>query len=126
MEKAAIDQVSFEDVKLSMENNIVFLAGNIIQMNPEKYMNKFFQQVHSFILSTKLKNIDVNITNLKFLNSAGIKVIIDWIIRVTELPEIQKYTITFLCNPNSFWQETSISTLAIIDSQIVKYQQALR
>ncbi|MCH5149439.1 MAG: SiaC family regulatory phosphoprotein [Spirochaetales bacterium] len=114
-----IETVQEDDVTLSFKEDTVHISGNIVQMKPELYMQNFFKELHQYVLEHKIKRIYVNITKLKFLNSAGIKVLIDWIILITELPEDEKYQLFFICNSKSFWQETSINTLAIIDSHIV-------
>ena len=82
-------------------------------------MHDFFTELHQYVLEHEIKRVDVDITKLKFLNSAGIKVLIDWIILITELSEDNRYQLFFICDSKSFWQETSINTLAIIDSSIV-------
>lgn len=115
-----IETVQEDDVTLSFKEDTVYISGNIVQMKPELYMQDFFTELHQYVLEHKIKRVDVNITKLKFLNSAGIKVLIDWIILITELPEDEKYQLFFICDSKSFWQETSINTLAIIDSNIVK------
>lgn len=115
-----IETVQEDDVTLYFKEDTVYISGNIVQMKPELYMQDFFTELHQYVLEHEIKRVDVNITKLKFLNSAGIKVLIDWIILITELPEDEKYQLFFICDSKSFWQETSINTLAIIDSNIVK------
>ena len=115
-----IETVHEDDVTLSFKKDTVYISGNIVQIKPELYMKDFFTELHQYVTEHEIKHLDINITKLKFLNSAGIKVLIDWIILITELPEDEKYQLSFICDSKSFWQETSINTLAIIDSNIVK------
>ncbi|MBQ1999525.1 MAG: hypothetical protein II220_08600 [Spirochaetales bacterium] len=114
-----IETVKEDDVTLSFKENTVYISGNIVQIKPELYMHDFFTELHQYVLEHEIKRVDVDITKLKFLNSAGIKVLIDWIILITELSEDNRYQLFFICDSKSFWQETSINTLAIIDSSIV-------
>ena len=114
-----IETVKEDDVTLSFKENTVYISGNIVQIKPELYMHDFFTELHQYVLENEIKRVDVDITKLKFLNSAGIKVLIDWIILITELSEDNRYQLFFICDSKSFWQETSINTLAIIDSSIV-------
>jgi hypothetical protein len=114
-----IETVKEDDVTLSFKENTVYISGNIVQIKPELYMHDFFTELHQYVLEHEIKRVDVDITKLKFLNSAGIKVLIDWIILITELSEDNRYQLFFICDSKSFWQETSINTLAIIDSNIV-------
>ena len=114
-----IETVKEDGVTLSFKENTVYISGNIVQIKPELYMHDFFTELHQYVLEHEIKRVDVDITKLKFLNSAGIKVLIDWIILITELSEDNRYQLFFICDSKSFWQETSINTLAIIDSSIV-------
>lgn len=114
-----IETVKEDDVTLSFKENTVYISGNIVQIKPELYMHDFFTELHQYVLEHEIKRVDVDITKLKFLNSAGIKVLIDWIILITEQSEDNRYQLFFICDSKSFWQETSINTLAIIDSSIV-------
>lgn len=114
-----IETIKEDDVTLSFKENTVYISGNIVQIKPELYMHDFFTELHQYVLEHEIKRVDVDITKLKFLNSAGIKVLIDWIILITELSEDNRYQLFFICDSKSFWQETSINTLAIIDSSIV-------
>jgi hypothetical protein len=114
-----IETVKEDDVTLSFKENTVYISGNIVQIKPELYMHDFFTELHQYVLEHEIKRVDVDITKLKFLNSAGIKVLIDWIILITELSEDNRYQLFFIRDSKSFWQETSINTLAIIDSNIV-------
>ena len=78
-----IETVQEDDVTLSFKEDTVYISGNIVQMKPELYMQDFFTELHQYVLEHEIKRVDVNITKLKFLNSAGIKVLIDWIILIT-------------------------------------------
>lgn len=119
-----IETVHEDDVTLSFKEDTVYISGNIVQMKPELYMQNFFKEVHQYVLEHEMKCVYVNITKLNFLNSAGVKVLIDWIISITEVPEDSKYQLFFICNPKSFWQGTSINTLTIIDPHIVQLTHA--
>lgn len=115
-----ITAVQCEDVTLKMIDEDVFVSGSIIQKNPELYMSSFFNKLHDYILERKLKFINVNITQLKFLNSSGIKIIVDWLVKVSNLPDENRYIINFICNKHSLWQDSSITTLKIIDDTIIR------
>lgn len=115
-----IKPVHIDGVDIQFINGDVSISGNIIQKNPEIFMFDFFDKLHEFMLENGNRNININIQNLKFLNSSGIKVIVDWIIKVKALPENKRYTICFICDSVSTWQETIISTLSIIDNRIIE------
>lgn len=109
-------------VTMKFEDNTVTLAGSIDSQNPTKYMTPFLKEVHDKVLKQGVRNVLVNISDLSFLNSSGIKEFVDWIIRLESLTELQKYTIKFLCSYKYPWQETSIGTLTLLNPELVKFE----
>ena len=65
----------------------------------------------------RVKDIIVDITNLRFLNSAGIRELVDWVMKLNSLTEDEKYKIKFLCSSEHKWQESSISTLIYLNPE---------
>lgn len=108
------------NVELKIENNIIYMSGNIDCQKPRYFMEPFFSKAHKYFIDNGIKKVTVDITDLKFLNSSGIRELVDWVMKLSELPEKQKYLITFLCNPDYLWQESSITTIAFLDSEHIK------
>jgi hypothetical protein len=104
---------------LSVDNSCIKIAGIIDEKMPAEYMKPFFNNVHDEILKNKHKNIIIDITNLEFLNSAGIRELINWVVKIDTLAIEDKYKINFLCNKNNLWQESSISTIAFLNREYI-------
>ncbi|OHD05401.1 MAG: hypothetical protein A2086_13655 [Spirochaetes bacterium GWD1_27_9] len=108
------------NVELKAEGDTIFINGNIDCQGPGKFMNPFFSDVHNDILKNSMKNVKLDIRKLTFLNSSGIKELVEWIMKLDILSDAQKYTITILTNPEFMWQESSISTLVYLNTNYVK------
>jgi hypothetical protein len=111
-----IDSVTNSGIDMKVEGNTVFLSGSINHPRPGEFMEPFIQQVHEGILENNISEVKVDITGLKFLNSAGIRELVDWVMKLNHLPEEKKYKIQFLCSSEHKWQESSMSTLIYLNS----------
>ena len=78
-------------------------------------MEPFLNEVHASIVDNNIKDITVDITDLRFLNSAGIRELVDWVMKLNSLEDDKKYKIKFLCSSEHKWQESSMSTLIYLN-----------
>ncbi|HBD94381.1 MAG: hypothetical protein A2015_00475 [Spirochaetes bacterium GWF1_31_7] len=93
----------------------IHISGHLTQKNPGDYLRDFLFKAHNDVLAHGYKTVKINISKLRFLNSSGIKILVDWIIQVSLLPPDKKYAICFVSDRSSLWQESIITTISIID-----------
>jgi hypothetical protein len=108
------------NLEMSFENNILDIRGSIDFQEPEKIIGSYFRKIHNHVVEKGMKDIKINITNLSFLNSSGIKEFVEWIMNIESLENEKKYSITFLTNSEFLWQESSISTLMHLSPDNIK------
>ena len=109
-------------VTMKFDGHIVTLSGYIDCLEPGKFMAPFLKNVHDFILKKNLKSVTIDITELNFLNSSGIKEFVDLILKLERLPDDQKYTLKFLCSKDILWQEQSMFALTFLNIDLVKIE----
>ncbi|RME02438.1 MAG: hypothetical protein D6805_09930 [Planctomycetota bacterium] len=103
------------------DDDLVLQAhGEIDMEDPEEILGTFFQNVHKLAIK-RSKKVILNIVNLKFVNSSGIKSFIRWIGMAKQLK--QPYKIQFFCNPSFTWQRSSLSVIQKIAPEIVEILQ---
>lgn len=98
---------------------IIKFKGHIDDANPGAFLDPALEDIHQQVLAHKLGEVDADFTDLAFLNSSGIKSLIKWIMRQTELPEAQKYKIKFLYSSRITWQQTSLKALTYLAPKTV-------
>lgn len=98
---------------------VIRFTGNIDDANPGAFLDPALEDIHRQVLANKLDEVDANFTDLSFLNSSGIKSLIKWIMRQTELPEDQKYKIKFTYSSRITWQQTSLKALTYLAPKTV-------
>ncbi|OHD08628.1 MAG: hypothetical protein A2086_16420 [Spirochaetes bacterium GWD1_27_9] len=105
--------------EFGVKENIVHLSGIVDQRNPQEFLNIFFNRIKEEVSQEKLNEISFDITNLNFLNSSGLKALLNWIIALSKLKKEDKFKIVFLCSKEILWQKRSLMPLSLIAPDIV-------
>lgn len=117
MADITVKTVSESGVELKAEGTSVIISGSINHPKPGVFMEPFIEDVHNSVIASGIKAIQVDITNLRFLNSAGIREFVDWVMKLNELDVDKRYSIKFICSSEHKWQESSMSTLIFLNSE---------
>jgi len=104
---------------LNYKNGTALITGSTRTSNPNKILEPFFNKIHEGVLKLELKSVIVDIRNLAFLNSSGIKEVVNWILKLEKLPDNKRYIIKFVYNPDIKWQETFVSSMINLNSNYV-------
>lgn len=117
MAEINIAPVSKSGIDMKVSGTTVYFSGSINHPRPGEFMEPFIQSVHDTIVRNGIAEIRVDITQLRFLNSAGIRELVDWVMKMSSLPDSQKYRIQFVCSAEHKWQESSMSTLIYLNAE---------
>jgi hypothetical protein len=102
-------------VSLRVDGDTVFVAGEIDQLSPRDFMASFLEIVHNMALGEGLVEVKVDVTELSYLNSSGIKEFLSWILRRNRIPPEKKYRLNFLFDPAVTWQPITLPRLRDLD-----------
>ncbi len=102
-------------VSLRVEGDTVYVVGEIDQLSPRDFMAGFLEIVHNMVLGDGLMEVKVDVTQLVFLNSSGIKEFLSWILRRNRIPADKKYRINFFFDPAVAWQPITLPRLRDLD-----------
>jgi len=115
MNKYNIEPESFENARISIhdENDEISLVieGDIDMRDTSINFLPYLIRVHEILISNNIKSIKLNLLNLTFMNSNGIKSLINWIMKMTEMPEVNRYIINIKANTEIAWQESTLPVL---------------
>ncbi|HPJ42076.1 MAG TPA: hypothetical protein PLY21_07115 [Spirochaetota bacterium] len=115
MNKYNIQPENFDNARISLsdENDEVSLIieGDIDMRDTSINFLPYLLMVHETLVKNKIKSIKLNLLNLTFMNSNGIKSLINWIMKMTELPESERYKINISANTEIAWQESTLPVL---------------
>ena len=115
----ALSPVKYGGIVLSVEGTTVSIAGYMNSLQPGEFMQPFIRELNQEIINNGIRSINLDLTNLAFLNSAGIREIVDWILMLDTLPEHQRYSIHIIYSSRYLWQESSISTFVFLNTDFI-------
>ncbi len=108
---------NFEDGKglIRFDDNGISMLGEVDSIKSGIFLKNFFADIFLFIENDA--SIIFNITKLQFINSVGIKALVEWI----SLLKIKKplIKVTFIYNKNISWQEPCVKPLFILSPNSV-------
>ncbi len=87
-------------------------------------IGQFLTGLHAEALKGK-SGVVMDLRGLLFMNSSCFKNFVTWLNRVSELPQDQRYDITFLADPARHWQRRSLAALAGFGGDNVKVEPPL-
>lgn len=102
----------------------VYFNGDIDLLNPEEMLEPYFMKLHNLALKMKCKKISLDFKELFFMNSSGIKSLIKWLSKNSEMPRDKQYKFTLLENREIAWQEASFKLMSLLISpELVEIQR---
>lgn len=99
----------------------IIFTGEIDTSNNSAILSTIIEKVHQIAVDNNISVVETDIRELTFLNSAGIKAIVNWIFKILEMPGDSRYTIIFLKNQDILWQKISIESLTSLAPRYVSY-----
>ncbi|HOP29369.1 MAG TPA: hypothetical protein P5120_08785 [Spirochaetota bacterium] len=115
MNKYKIEPKNFDNARISLSNEndavSLIIEGDIDMRDTSINFLPYLLMVHETLVKNKIKSIKLNLLNLTFMNSNGIKSLINWIMKMTELPESERYKINISANTEIAWQESTLPVL---------------
>ena len=97
MNKLGIEPVSEERIIIDVLDNpngvTIKFIGDIDMEDPSIILDPLFEKVHNGVLENSYKEVMADFRELNFLNSSGIKAVAKWIMKLSEVDDIQKYII---------------------------------
>lgn len=115
MNKFNVEPKTFDNARISLldENGETILAieGDIDMRDTSIDFLPYLIMVHEILVKNNVRSIKLNLLNLTFMNSNGIKSLINWIMKMTELPDSNRYRININANTEIAWQESTLPVL---------------
>lgn len=120
----SIDPILDAGINLLASGNKVVIKGNLDCAEPGRFLTPFLSKVHEQALNSGMEEIQVDFSELKFLNSAGITEFSDWIFKIEETEDAKRYKLVFLCNTNEYkWQKSSVQTMVYLNPDICSMKE---
>lgn len=110
-----IDPIQMENATASLDNTdcgiTLTLKGDIDMRDTSIEFLPYLMKVHDALINNNVSNIRLDLSGLTFMNSNGIKSLINWIMKASEMPQNVRYRINIISNNNIAWQESTLPVL---------------
>jgi hypothetical protein len=82
-------------------------------------LDMLLARVHAEAKRLGVKEAEIDLRELEFMNSSCFKSFVSWITEVQELDVEKQYTVTFLSNPKLHWQKRSLHSLRCFAVELI-------
>lgn len=121
MGKLNVQNLELDKVKIELNENgdqvDMKLSGDIDMENPGEVLKPFFGKLHEDLVANTIGGINVDFQNLSFMNSSGIKELVQWIMKVNTAGH--KYKINLVYSSGITWQGSSLPVLQKLHPDVV-------
>ena len=93
----------------------VVLRGDSDARDAGTALNEYLtQRVHPAVLAAQLRQIHVDVTGLEFLNSSGIKALVNWLLLLKKRPPDDRYALVVQYDEGITWQGKGLRPLCAV------------
>jgi hypothetical protein len=112
-----LDTVTIEMV----DPDTVRLKGTITKKEPAADLDSFFKTIHRTAISERTTQVNVDVSELTFVNSSAIRLFVDWATWVKN-ESTHRYKLRFLTSRHITWQKTSFTALKSLMDGILTFE----
>jgi hypothetical protein len=87
--------------------------------DPQLTFGTFCDEVHAAAVASELREVEVDLRELRFANSSSIRSFVTWLTRISELDAERWYHIVFVPG-DAAWQRTTLPALMRLFPALVK------
>jgi hypothetical protein len=118
------------DVQVGELHAVACTSGNTMTLTlvgtadivAQPSFNQLLGRLHNACEQANVRQVNVDLIQLEFLNSSCFKSFITWIVALRRLPEEQRYHIRFRANPDLDWQR-SLQAISYFGGDLVSIEQ---
>ena len=101
----------------------VVLRGDSDARDAGAALDEFLvRRVHPAVLHKGLKKLQLDVTGLEFLNSAGIKALVNWLLAIKQQQPQSRYFIVLQYDEGITWQSKGLKPLACVAPSFLRLE----
>ena len=114
-----------DGVEITAQQNVVSMKGVLSMRSPSDTVTPFLRRVHGAAVDAGLKEVLVDLTQLRFMNSSSIRSLVDWVEWIRKEPDGRRYRLVFVTKPEVTWQQTTMAAIRDFGGEHVAVQSGL-
>jgi hypothetical protein len=100
----------------------ITLKGTLTSEDPARDLGAFFKKIHEGAIAEKIPTVTVDVSALSFVNSASIRLFIDWTIWAKSATA-HRYTLRIVTSRKYTWQRASFAALKSLARDVLQVEQ---
>ena len=110
-----IQKIKKDNTIMFAKNRTIFLTGKIEQLNPNEFLDPFFEMVISKMGDSVInEGLILDVRQLNFMNSSGLRAILSFIMK-----RKGNIKLSIKIDNSKTWQRTSLKIAAKLDPAVV-------
>lgn len=94
------------------------IRGQIALQDPTKLLQPYLLRIHDAAVGSALPELEVDIVDLKFVNSSAIRLFIDWAKWVSDRGK--PYVLVFRTDQKSMWQRSAFTAIRAMAGDAIR------
>jgi len=115
-----VEPLKVDGVEFVPKGQAVKIRGKMTSRQPEASISPYLRRVHDEVCKLKLKELDVDVTELTFVNSSAIRLFVDWTMWAKGSTDEPLYEIVFHAKEGITWQRMTLSALTSLAPKVVR------
>jgi hypothetical protein len=118
LEQVSVPTLAGLEVTVTAPNTLV-MKGSITMRDPAASLSGFTRAVHDSAVGDGVKELKVDLSELSFVNSSGIRLFVDWAtwLKGATTPP---YVLRFVTDRRITWQRTSFKVLTTMFGDVMQ------
>jgi hypothetical protein len=118
LEQVSVPTLPGLQVSVTAPNTLV-MKGSITMRDPSATLSGFTRAVHDSAVGDGVKELRVDLTELSFVNSSGIRLFVDWATWLKGGGGPPPYVLRFVTDKRITWQRTSFKVLTTMFGDVM-------
>jgi hypothetical protein len=107
----AVTPLLLDAFEIRVVDDALHISGVISLRDPTATISPYFAQVHRAVVASGAKQLRIDITKLRFMNSSAIRSLVDWVEWILSEPQANRYELQFVMASDAKWQATILSAI---------------
>lgn len=114
-----VEPLNVDGVEFIPKGHAVRIRGKMTSRQPEASIHPYLRRIHDEVCRLKLKEIDIDVTELTFVNSSAIRLFVDWTMWAKGSQDTPLYEIIFHAKEGITWQRMTLTALTSLAPKVV-------
>jgi len=117
-----IERLSVDGLEIETSDARVVLRGKMTSRQPEASIQPHIRKIHDAATELPLTDVEVDVTELSFVNSSAIRLFVDWAMWAKGTTDTPHYRLTFKAKEGITWQRMTLTALTSLAPTVVRVE----